>query len=498
MLFTVLQYRQPIPVTRGAYLVDDNWNDYHFVTMFHLYFSDGTKIYELGEVKIATDGMAEGTRTVLPSTFEQLPRNYFSLGTDVKYYQSLRMLGPHVSTEILSALHDVALDQNRLAEVTQEPAFTTSLLRGIHLRTVTEQFFRIIRGGDVNTEYSFRYILPANTSTSGLISIDFSVKPNSLPPTNIHAIIGSNGAGKTRLLRRLGRAAVLDKSDDFGQFVDMTNAATYPFSNIVALGFSSFDQFEPLGAQTSIPYHRVGIHKPMPVNAPPIPRTSDELASIFQTSVFGFTGEAVERWRRAISTLRTDPLFEFVYEYAMTTDLPIVNTIAPHTPDPADIFNELSSGHKVVLLSITKLVELVTERTLVLIDEPETHLHPPLLSGFIRTVSNLLVERNGVAVIATHSPVVLQETPRECVTKLRRTGSVVTVERPEIETFGENVGTLTREAFGLEVTRSGFHQLIKAAVADNLSFDQILDLFGDQIGSEGMAIARTLVTIRDN
>ncbi len=28
--------------------------------------------------------------------------------------------------------------------------------------------------------------------------------------------------------------------------------------------------------------------------------------------------------------------------------------------------------------------------------------------------------------------------------------------------------------------------------------DQILDLFGDQIGSEGMAIARTLVTIRDN
>lgn len=47
-----------------------------------------------------------------------------------------------------------------------------------------------------------------------------------------------------------------------------------------------------------------------------------------------------------------------------------------------------------------------------LIDEPEGHLHPPLLSAFVRALSELLVNRNGVAIIATHSPVVLQEVPR--------------------------------------------------------------------------------------
>jgi predicted ATP-dependent endonuclease of OLD family len=51
-----------------------------------------------------------------------------------------------------------------------------------------------------------------------------------------------------------------------------------------------------------------------------------------------------------------------------------------------------------VLLTITRLVETVEERTLVLLDEPEAHLHPPLLSAFVRSLSDLLINRNGVAI----------------------------------------------------------------------------------------------------
>ena len=109
------------------------------------------------------------------------------------------------------------------------------------------------------------------------------------------------------------------------------------------------------------------------------------------------------------------------------------------------LFGNLSSGHKIVLLTITRLVETVEERTLVLLDEPEAHLHPPLLSAFVRALSDLLVNRNGVAIIATHSPVVLQEVPASCAWKIRRTGQAFPAERPDIETFGENVGVLTRE-----------------------------------------------------
>ncbi|MEU7116165.1 AAA family ATPase [Streptomyces sp. NPDC046182] len=46
------------------------------------------------------------------------------------------------------------------------------------------------------------------------------------------------------------------------------------------------------------------------------------------------------------------------------------------------IFLELSSGHAIVLLTVAKLVQVVAEQSIVLIDEPEAHLHPPLLASF--------------------------------------------------------------------------------------------------------------------
>ena len=133
-----------------------------------------------------------------------------------------------------------------------------------------------------------------------------------------------------------------------------------------------------------------------------------------------------------------------------------------------------------------------------MLDEPEGHLHPPLLSAFIRSLADLLIRRNGVAIIATHSPVVLQEVPRSCVWKLRRNGVIVNAERPDIETFGENVGILTREIFGLEVMNSGFHKLLKdAAELENLTYEEILARFDGQLGAEARAIVRARVSNRD-
>ena len=138
------------------------------------------------------------------------------------------------------------------------------------------------------------------------------------------------------------------------------------------------------------------------------------------------------------------------------------------------------------------MVETLEERSLILIDEPESHLHPPLLSSFIRVLSDLLINRNGVSIIATHSPVVLQEVPKECIWKLRRIGAEAKVDRLEIESFGENVGILTQEIFGLEVTDSGFHKILKELVEKSESYEDAVAKLKGQIGLEGKAILRSL------
>jgi predicted ATP-binding protein involved in virulence len=161
------------------------------------------------------------------------------------------------------------------------------------------------------------------------------------------------------------------------------------------------------------------------------------------------------------------------------------------------VFRDLSSGHAIVLLTMTRLVELVDERTIVLVDEPEGHLHPPLLSAFVRALSDLLIKRNGVALLATHSPVVLQEVPKSCVWMLRRSARLSKAERPTIETFGENVGTLTREVFGLEVTNSGFHQLLKNAITEpGVDYETAVRGFNGQLGAEAHALLRNLIATR--
>jgi predicted ATP-dependent endonuclease of OLD family len=160
-----------------------------------------------------------------------------------------------------------------------------------------------------------------------------------------------------------------------------------------------------------------------------------------------------------------------------------------------DLFRDLSSGHKIVLLTMTRLVETLEERSLVLVDEPESHLHPPLLAAFVRALSYLLIDRNGVAIIATHSPVVLQEVPASCVWKLRRFGQQVSAERPVIETFGENVGVLTQEVFGLEVTKSGFHKLLEDSIEEH-TYADVLASFGGHLGSEARALLQALLLSR--
>ena len=156
-------------------------------------------------------------------------------------------------------------------------------------------------------------------------------------------------------------------------------------------------------------------------------------------------------------------------------------------------FEKLSSGHKVILLIVAKLIELVEEKTLVLMDEPEEHLHPPLVAAFIRALSNLLTYRNGVCIVATHSPVIVQEVPKKCVWILRRSGEELVGERPLIETFGENIGVLTSEIFGYEVTDSGFHSMIQDVVKKKSTYKSALRSFSGELGNEGKSILRSLM-----
>ena len=153
----------------------------------------------------------------------------------------------------------------------------------------------------------------------------------------------------------------------------------------------------------------------------------------------------------------------------------------------------LSSGNKIVLLTLTKLVEVVEEKTLVILDEPELHLHPPLMSAFNKSLAYLMQNRNGVAVISTHSPVFVQESSNLAVHMMFREGKSVKIENPIIKTYGENIGDLTHEIFRLEYEESSFVHEIKEQVKRNNNIEDVFSYFNNQLGYEARALARQLM-----
>lgn len=501
MLFVVLPRGSWPPSSPGerAYLSTDNWDDYNYKTLYNLFYvgPDGER-HDVGGVKIARFGMgSEKGRPALPERFEVLPDGYFSLGQDDAYYSNLNSLGAETRDSVLAALRDLATDRDLFERARHEDVVGVSLMRSVSASSVTGQFHRLASGGARLTDYAFSYTPPVPRDGRAA-TLSFAVVPESEPPTNIHVIIGRNGVGKTRLLQLMARALVSGQSDSAsGAFLWNDENDGGHFANLVSVSFSAFDDFEPLPVRrnkaTGMQHAYVGLKWQRGADGKQRPpKSPEQLSKEFVESVrICRSGARSSRWLRALEMLEADPIFSDANITAITEDPDDAGTA-----EALDAFRQLSSGHKIVLLTMTRLVEVVEERTLVLLDEPEAHLHPPLLSAFVRSLSDLMTNRNAVAIIATHSPVVLQEAPRSCVWKIRRSANAMAADRPDIETFGENVGVLTREVFGLEVTQSGFHRLLAEAVVDEGLYDDVVERFGNQLGGEALAIVRALAAER--
>ncbi|WP_306320514.1 MULTISPECIES: ATP-binding protein [unclassified Streptomyces] len=504
-------------------LIPDTWDDFGYGTLFDLVYRDASNTsHAMGQVKIAHKEQTHG-RPPLPQEFLHLDDNFFSLGQSAEYYEALTT--PFGLRNIaLASLRDLAFSDRDVTEFLRYEVTKKSLLRAVPLATVEGQFRRVAHGGVKVRDFLFQYSSP-EIEELGRNSLDlrFEVFTNSQPPTNVHVLIGGNGVGKTTLLK--GMSAAVSPGDtvepgEQGSFIDLepsdaTGRDNFPFQNVIFVSFSAFDPFiaralpaEADGEQETlfslrgpkVPISYIGLGDPETDDRRP--RDIQSLAQEFASTVGEVVRNATlrDRWNRAIGTLERDPLFK---DLDLRSPLHLENV---HSPDTVlwtetdakllDAFTRASSGHKVVLLTLTRLVAEARERSLVLFDEPESHLHPPLLSSFMRALSDLLTETNGAAVIATHSPVVLQEVPKSCVWKLRRSGDRSVADRPQIETYGENVGLLTHEVFGLEVTQSGYHADLQRAVGQASSFEDVAADFGQQLGSEAQGIIRVLLAVK--
>jgi predicted ATP-binding protein involved in virulence len=196
-----------------------------------------------------------------------------------------------------------------------------------------------------------------------------------------------------------------------------------------------------------------------------------------------------DRWKLFIGAIKE--LFEDPSMRAIAT--------MPSPRRPADTFNllavlfpTLSTGHKAILNIVASLCVHLNANSLVMMDEPEAHLHPPLVASLLKIVRTLLEQFNANAIVATHSPIVIQETLGQHVVRFRRVANRTSWDLHPTQTFGENLATLTRETFGLPAARAHFVSVLRSLIDDGVdSLEEIDALFGDR-GMSSPARAQAL------
>src|SRR5256885_8188813 len=98
----------------------------------------------------------------------------------------------------------------------------------------------------------------------------------------------------------------------------------------------------------------------------------------------------------------------------------------------------MSSGQSILAYFISAALAYLKEGSLVIFDEPEIHLHPNAVALLMQTLQALLKEFDSYAIIATHSPVVIQEVPRKRVIRFEREGNITTGSPLGHESFGRS------------------------------------------------------------
>lgn len=523
-----------------VYLRYIDYDDYGYCTTYEVRVKSPTGTVELGFVKIGCCSLRDkvepsksqngfdsfSINKIMPTIFSKeipLPHDFFSLGGSIQYYKSINEYFEESNIEYYGVMNDIACDFERFKDLydSREACLINSLLRNVHYSDV-EQFHRISIGDSELTNYSFNFIYNNETENN----MKFVVKPYKLPPSNIHVLIGRNGVGKTWLLYQM--AICVLKSMEIA--VDDTSSTKYStgtdfilenwgtrFSGVVGISFSVFDdglssiRLSPVDSIVDKQeksrvqekfeqiYKYIGIIKTSSnmegaknqTNSVSV-KTIDDLSTEFKNILEKVTSDRNKKflYLEVCDGLETDAMFR---------DNGFIAILRKHLKEPSDnnitdvihSFRKLSSGHMIIILSLTILCESIHEKTIVFIDEPETHLHPPLLSTYIRTLSVLLRKRNAIGIIATHSPIVLQEVPSSCVTKVERVGGDMTFYRPETETFAASTDQLTREVFGYEIMKTGFYKLIEDNLQDD--FDSTYEEFNNHIGFLGQIMIQGLL-----
>lgn len=438
----------------------NRWDDFGYSTQYEVeYYNEEGQGSFIGFTKFFDKNNEENE---LPWSFTSLGDEICSLGQSNEYYENIReILDKEVSEYYFEAVNDVAINRGVLDDFEHEHVFKVSLLRSSEAQKALKEGYRIYKDLPIDNVLKFNFSTDIGNALKPH-SIDFDFTEIDDLPFRIKVLIGKNGTGKTQFISRL--SSTLSGYKEEGSF---STTHLPPFSRVIAVSYSLFDRFpKPQQTRTYSYYYcgfqgaRGGFLSPNQIQAR-LKKAFSGLEKSKRLDVYGDCLSKVLSDELALQVMDED-FIEFNPKEFVLYD--------------KEGNSNYSSGQIIMILMLAEVIAYIRDESLLLFDEPETHLHPNSISRFINVINTILKKFNSYAIITTHSPQIVQEVPSKDVVVLERISDVPSVRKLDLESFGENLNTITERIFHT-INHDEYYREVLLRLSKNKDYDEVLRIF---------------------
>ncbi|RCW92418.1 AbiJ-related protein [Winogradskyella arenosi] len=452
-------HKRPLSFPCFVLVNNSGWNDFSNRSSYYLYFySTISECKSIGPVKIIHQEV-DNTPDILNESFTVLNENFCSLGQDYEYYEKLKSLFEKTYNSIFWALKDIAIYPDILEEFENHYYFRNSLIRNDEQEQLLREVKYRLYDYNLKNLYSFQYSFKPKFADEA-VDVHFDFDANRAVPSRIFALIGKNGTGKTQLITSLPLDISKKKNEVF-------TPKTPLFSKVIAVSYSAFDSFDIPKKTADFNYVYCGL--------------KDSKGELYSEK--GLKLRFHSSWKKIATNQRFDKwlnLLPFFLDRELINELIVGGEDSLEEKVDIKGFNsvskKLSSGQSILLYIITEIVANIRYASLVIYDEPETHLHPNAISQLINAIYSLTNEFQSYCILATHSPLIVRELLSHNVYIMEREEAVLSVRKPFSETFGENLTVITEDIFGNNSIPNQYKKILNRLVESGKSYDEIVSL----------------------
>lgn len=517
------------------YLEEDGWNDYHYYTMYHLHatcrLTGGTENEYIGYIRIMKIGQEQKESNLVRAVtqgrvFSSLPDDFVSLSLNVSLFKRLhQILDAQKRQDFVEALHVIISPASPLLEkVVRDDCFINSLLRddasvnGFHMRQIESYMlgksaFYDLRQEAITVHFShvenpvdLKFVCRDDYGKDDFSKVGL--------PDGVVVFVGKNGSGKSTAMYKLARLIHSDPTLRFSlkESLGEISPSDIGVNKLLIFSYTPFDNFylpgmdeaQLLSQLKNLEYEDCSVlfngirdmlseMEQRAKNAQGIPedgrveticlKPNEALCSEFLIALKYIETAGANReqlWNGFLSACQ-------LHQQNLHDDLDRI--ISAPEESKYEEFAKTATGHKFIIHSIARLIAYIEENSLVLFDEPENHLHPPLLSFYYARVRKIIDSYSSVAFIATHSPVIVQETFSRNVNIVRRLDGKTLISQPQIETYGATITSITTEVFDLTTDKMNTYNVFRRVFEkEMLDLDekpeQVIEDFKKAIGGE--------------